>query len=84
MSFFKKKELKKRKTPEKKKESKFRLVVGVDNGKTLMSAFVFTKKEAKKELEEIRQTKGKYFISKDGNSFVEKKKIIYAYTEESD
>ena len=78
MSFFNKKKM-----PEKKKETKFKVVIGLDNGDSVTTGWRSTEKEAKKELEEIKQTKSKYFSSKGGRLFVEMKKINYAIVIES-
>ena len=79
MSFFNK-----NKTDEEKEENNFTVRILMDNGNRVTSGWMSTEKEAKKELEEIKQTKGKYFSSKSGRLFVDMKKINYVIVEESD
>ena len=78
MSFFNK-----NKTDEEKEENNFTVRILMDNGNRVTSGWMSTEKEAKKELERIKQTKGKYFSTEDGRLFLEMEKITYAIVIES-
>ena len=72
MSLFKKE------MPEEPEEKEFKVWIRMDNGYKVSAGGFTEKEEAKKELERIKQTKGKYFSSKCGRLIVEMKKITYA------